>query len=151
MYDAAERDLAALKGMSLDSHEQVAQLALLGTLRLKQNNPRMAVQSLEAACERGKGQSDSYTLRHLRVAHYNGAFAYYSLGEFASAMEHMEGYRQVSDSTGMGCDGRDYYMLCVLHYLTGDMEGAKQYLPKADPELRKRAGVELQDQAFFGS
>lgn len=149
-YDAAERDLAALKSMSLDSHEQVAQLALLGRLRLKQGNARMAVQSLEAACERGKGQSDSFTLQHTRVAHYHAAQAYFSLGEFGSAAEHMETYRQISDQSGVGCDGRDYYHLCIFHYLSGNMEGAKAYLPKADPELRKKAGEIFNDQAFFG-
>src|SRR5579871_391027 len=41
-FDAAERDLSALRGMSLDSHQQVAQLTLVGLLRLRQGNARMA-------------------------------------------------------------------------------------------------------------
>jgi tetratricopeptide (TPR) repeat protein len=149
-FDAAERDLGALKGMSLDSHEQVAQLALVGTLRLKQGNARMAIQSLERACDLARGQSDSYTLGHARDAHYNAAQAYYQMGEFQSAMDHMEQYRQIAEQTGTGCDGRDYYQLCILHYLSGDMEGARGYLSKADPDMRKKAGEVFNDPAFFG-
>lgn len=150
-YDAAEKDLGQLKGMSLDSHQQVAQLSLVGELRLKQGNARMAIQSLERACDLARGQSDSATLDHASKAHYNAAQAYYQLGEFQSSMEHMEQYRQIAEQTGAGCDGRDYYQLCILHYFSGDMDGARSYLPKADPDLRKKAGVELNDQAFFGS
>lgn len=150
-FDAAERDLTALKGASLDVHQQVAQLTLLGTLRLKQGQVRLAVQNLERACEQARGQSDSYTLGHARDAHYNASQAYYQFGEFQSALDHMESYRQISEQTGAGCDGRDYYQLCILHYLSGDMDGARAYLPKADPEMRKKAGEVFNDQAFFGS
>lgn len=149
--DAAERDLQALRGASLDGHEQVAQFTLIGTLRLKQGNARMAVQSLERACELARGQSDSFTLGHARDAHYNAADAYYQLGEFQSGMEHMEQYRQISETTGSGLDGRDYSMLCLLHYLSGDMEGARQYVGKCDAEWRRKAAQDFGDPAFFGS
>lgn len=150
-YDAAEKDLQQLKGMSLDSHQQVAQLSLVGQLRLKQGQARMAIQSLERACDLARGQSDSYTLEHSSKAHFNACEAYFQLGEFQSAMEHMEQYRQISEQTGVGCDGRDYYKLCIVHYLSGDIEGARGYLPKADPELRKKAGEVFNDAAFFGT
>lgn len=149
--DAAERDLQALRGASLDSHEQVAQFTLIGELRLKQGNARMAVQSLERASELARGQSDSYTLGHARDAHYNAANAYYQLGEFQSGMEHMEQYRQISETTGAGLDGRDYAMLTLLHYLSGDIEGARAYVGKADPEWRKKASQDFGDPSFFGS
>jgi tetratricopeptide (TPR) repeat protein len=149
--DAAEKDLQALRGASLDTHEQVAQLTLIGELRLKQGNARMAVQSLERACELARGQSDSFTLGHARDANYNAAYAYYQLGEFQSGMEHMEQFRQISDTTGQGCDGRDFSMLCLLHYLSGDMEGARGYLSKCDPEWRHKAAQDFSDPAFFGS
>ena len=150
-YDAAQHDLEALKGASLDTHEQVAQLTLVGTLRLKQNNPRMAVQSLERACDLARGQSDSFTLSHAKDAHYNAAVAYYNLGEFQSGMEHMETYRQISEQSGSGLDGRDYDMLCLLHYLSGDMDGARAYVPKTEPEWRRKAADDFKDPSFFGS
>ncbi|MEZ0227077.1 MAG: tetratricopeptide repeat protein [Planctomycetota bacterium] len=149
--DAAERDLQALRGATLENHEQVAQFTLIGTLRLKQGNARMAVQSLEKSCELARGQSDSFTLGHARDAHYNAAYAYYQLGEFQSGMEHMEQYRQISETTGAGLDGRDYSMLTLLHYLSGDIEGARGYVGKADPEWRKKAAQDFGDPAFFGS
>jgi hypothetical protein len=149
--DAAERDLAALKAAPLEAHEQVAYYTLVGELRMKQGNTKFAVQSFEKASELGRGMSDSETLGHLRDAHYGAANAYFTMGEFQSALEHMEQYRQISDSTGMGVDGRDYYSLCLLHYLSGDMDGARGYLPKADPDLRRKAGQEFGDQAFWGA
>ena len=149
--DAAERDLQALRGASLENHEQVAQFTLIGTLRLKQGNARMAVQSLERACELGRGQSDSFTLQHARDAHYNAAFAYYQLGEFQSGMEHMEQYRQISETTGAGLDGKDYAMLCLLHYLSGDIEGARAYVGRADAEWRRKAAQDFGDPSFFGA
>src|SRR5947209_7596913 len=78
----------------------------------------------------GRGQSDSFTLAHVRASHYNAAEAYFRLGEFGSAMEHMEAYKQIAEQTGMGVDGRDYYWLCITHYMSGDMDGARAYLPK---------------------
>ena len=150
-YDAAERDLQALRGAQLQTSDQVAQLTVIGDLRLKQNNPRLAVQSLERATELAKSQSDSETLGHARNAHYNAANAYYLLGEFQSAMEHMEQYRQISETTGAGLEGKDYSMLCLTHYLSGDMDGARQYVNKCDPEWRKKAAQDFGDTAFFGS
>jgi tetratricopeptide (TPR) repeat protein len=150
-YDAAERDLQSLKGASLDGHEQVAQFTLIGTLRLRQGNNKLAVQSLERACDLARGQSDSFTLQHARDAHYNAADGYYHLGDFAAAMEHMEQYRQISESTGAGLDGRDYSMLCLMHYMNGDMEGARSYLSKTDPDWRRKAAKDFDDAAFFGS
>jgi len=149
--DAAERDLQALRGVTLETNEQVAQLTLIGELRLKQGNARMAVQSLERASDLAKGQSDSFTLGHAKDAHYNAAYAYYQLGEFQSAMEHMEQYRQISETTGAGLDGHDYSMLCLTHYLSGDMEGARAYVAKCDPEWRRKAAQDFGDAAFFGS
>jgi tetratricopeptide (TPR) repeat protein len=149
-FDAAEKDLQALRGASLDSHEQVAQFTLIGTLRLKQGNPKLAVQTLEKACDMARGQSDSFTLKHARDAHYNAAFGYYQLGDFATGCEHMEQYRNISESTGAGLDGNDYAMLCLLHYMNGDMEGARQYLSKADPGWRAKAAKTFEDPAFFG-
>jgi len=150
-YEAAEKDLGSLRGMTLDTTQEVDKLTMEGTLRLKKGNTRAGVQSLEHACELARGQSDSITLTHARDAHYNAAAAYYQLGEFPSGTEHMEAYRQLSDTLGQGCDGRDFYMLCVLHYLSGDVEGARAYLGRSDPELRRRAGQTFDDQAFFGS
>jgi tetratricopeptide (TPR) repeat protein len=149
--DAAEKDLQGLRSAQLDTGDQVAQLTLIGELRLKQGNPRMAVQSLERASELAKTQSDSETLGHARDAHYNAATAYYQLGEFQSAMEHMEQYRQISETTGGGLDAKDYSMLCLTHYLSGDMEGARAYVGKCDPEWRRKAAQDFGDTAFFGS
>ncbi|MBI3722597.1 hypothetical protein HY251_01380 [bacterium] len=150
-FDAAERDLAALRGMSLDAHQQVAQLSLVGLLRLRQGNARMAVQSLERACEMARGQSDSFTLSYGRDAHHSAAHAYYQLGEFQPAMEHMEQYRQLAEATSVGVSGQDYYDLCIFHYLAGDTEGARSYLSKCDSDQRRRAGELLNDPTFFGS
>jgi len=147
---AAEKDLLALRDVALDPHERVAQLTLIGTLRLKQGSPKLAVQSLEEACKLGRKSEDSFSRKHLRDAHYNAAYAYYQLGDFDPACEHMESYRAVSERVGAQLDGNDYAMLCLLHYMNGDMDTARGYLAKASPDWRAKAAEAFDDPAFFG-
>lgn len=149
-YDAAERDLGSLRDASLEPHEKVAQLTLVGTLRLRQGKARLATQSLERACDLARGAADPYTMGHARDAHANASEAYYQLGEFDKASEHYDQYARLTEATGGALDGEDYYQLGVLHYLSGDFEGAKAHLAKADPDKRARAAEILNDPTFFG-
>lgn len=149
-YDAAERDLGALRDAPLDSHQKVAQLTLVGTLRLRQGNARLAAQSLERACDMARGAADPGTMAHARDAQYNAAEAYYRLGEFDKAVEHIDQYARLSEATGNALDGEDYYQLGILHYLSGDFEGSRGYLSKADPDRRAKAAEILGDPTFFG-
>jgi tetratricopeptide (TPR) repeat protein len=149
-YEAAERDLAALRDAPLDSHEKVAQLTLVGTLRVRQGNWRLAAQSLERACDLSRGAADPFTMAHARDAHYNAAQAYYQMGEFDKAMEHVDQYARLSDASGNALDGEDYYQLTLIHYLAGDFEGARGFRAKADPDKCAQAAKTLNDPAFWG-
>jgi tetratricopeptide (TPR) repeat protein len=151
LYDQAEKDLAGLRGMSLNEHQEVIQYGLVGELRLKQGKARMAIQSLEKAIELGSSSADSDTLIHVRQAHYNAGEAYFQMGQYQSATEHLEAYKDLADKTGGDVDGHTYYKLCIVHYMSGDLEGARAYLSKADPVSLKKAGDTFQDPDFFGS
>ena len=150
-YDAAEHDLAALRDSSLEPHDKVVQLTLVGTLRLRQGNARLAAQSLERACDLARGAADVHTMNHARGAHYNASQAYYQLGEFDKAAEHIDQYAKLTEATGAALDGEDCYQIGVDHYLAGDFEGAKGWLAKADPDRRAKAADILSDPAFFGA
>lgn len=155
----AEEDLGKLRGMNLSGRDQVIQLVLLGTLRLKQGRHRLAAQSLERAVESGKGFGDPTARRHLSDAHYNASQAYYHLGDFARAYDHMLGYargaggvsmseEQLLQSPNEALSGADNYMLGLLAYLNHDYEGAEVHLSRADGELVAKAAEILDDPTF---
>lgn len=148
----AESDLAALKDSGLGGRNRVVQLTLLGTLRLKQNKPRMAAQNLERAVQEGAAFHD-YTIRkHVSDAHYNAAQAYYQLGDFERAYAHFSSYVGAGDrgSEQVSASGNDYYMLGLLAYLSGDFDAAETHLAKADPD-RVEEGARILDDPGFGA
>lgn len=154
---AAEEDLGKLRDMGLGGRDQVIQLTLLGTLRLKQGRSRLAAQSLERAIATGKSFADAR--KHVADAHYNAAQAYYRLGDFGRAYDHMIGYASKSapaplteeellEKPNAALTGRDYYMLGLLAYLNHDYEAAEVHLGRADAELVERAAKILDDPSF---
>jgi tetratricopeptide (TPR) repeat protein len=145
-FDAAEADLGALRDAGLTGRDRVVQLTLLGTLRLKQNRPRMAAQNFERAAKEGAAFQDRSTRRHVADAHYNAAQAYYQMGDFQRAYEHFRGY--MNDAGGGS--GRDHYMMGLLAYLAGDFDTADQHLAQADPDLVER-GAKILDDPGFGA
>lgn len=152
----AEGDLGALSGVTLAGRDQVVQLTLIGTLRLGQGQHRMAAQSLQRAVELGSGYHDPVTRQHVADAHYNAAEAYYQLGDFTRAYDHMIGYASKSgpsDTSEQGLldeaqshlSGSDNYMLGLLAYLNHDFEAADVHFARADPALVAQAREELGD------
>lgn len=145
---AAEDDLTRLRDLPLGPRDRTIQLTLLGTLRLRQGEYRMAAQNLERAIESGRGQYDA--ARHVRDAHYNASEAYYQLGDFQRAYEHYAAYAGVSEgeSADGSLGGEDHYMLGLLAYLAGDFAEADAHLAHADPDLVADAAKVLDDPSF---
>lgn len=152
----AEGDLGAVSGASLAGRDQVVQLTLIGSLRLAQGQNAMAAQSLQRAVELGSGYHDPQTRQHVANAHYNAAEAYYRMGDFTRAYDHMIGYASKSgpsdaseqgllDTPASHLSGSDHYMLGLLAYLTHDFEAADIHFARADPELVAKARQELGD------
>lgn len=144
-YGSAEGDLGQLKGAGLGPRDVVIQLTLLGSLRLRQQQWLMAAQNLERACEAGADFADASMVRHVKDAHYNAGQAYYRLGDFSRAYDHMIAY-----ADGKTLDGRDAYVVGLLAYLAGDFAASQQYLASADPDLVTRAADILDDPTFGG-
>lgn len=143
-FVGAEQDLAQLKGMpGLSPRDTVVQLTLLGTLRVRQEQWLMGAQSLERACEAGASYADPVMTRHVRDAHYNCAQAYYRLGEFSRAFDHMQAY-----AGGQPLGPQDAYLAGLLAYLAGDFAASETYLATADPDLVMRAADILDDPSF---
>lgn len=151
-YPAAESDLAALRDRSLGGRDTVVHLTLLGTLRLKQKQYLFAAQNLERACESGASYRDATMTRHVRDAHYNAAQAYYQLGDFGRAYDHMLAYAGASQGdptrTAHPLDGEESYLMGLLAYLSGDFMAADHHLANADPDLVARAADVLDDPSF---
>jgi tetratricopeptide (TPR) repeat protein len=155
---AAEEDLARLKDMGLEGRNRVIHFTLLGTLRLKQGQARLAAQNLERAVEAGRGFQDPTTRRHLANAHYNASEAYYLLGDFERAYDHFLAYaggaspRPTSEGDLLDAPALvsavDSYMLGLLAYLAGDFDAADVHLSRADPQLVARAAEILDDPSF---
>lgn len=152
----AEQDLGAVAQVSLAGRDQVVQLTLVGTLRLAQGQHRLAAQSLQRAVEIGEGYQDPQSRQHVGNAHYNAAEAYYHLGDFSRAYDHMIGYASKSgpsDLTEQGLldrpashlSGADNYMLGLLAYLNHDFEAADIHFSRADADLVAKAREELGD------
>lgn len=152
----AEQDLTRVRNANLDNRDQVVQLTLVGTLRLKQGQTQMAAQSLERATDLGKGYNDADTRRHLANAHYNASDAYYKLGDFSRAYDHMLSYASTSGPSPTSeqelleaapghLSGRDNFMLGLLAYLNHDYEAAEIHFSRADPDLVDEARKELDD------
>ncbi len=144
---AAEADLGQLRNAGLSGSDQVIQLTLIGTLRLMQGQPRMAVKTLEQAISAGQGSG-----RHVRDAHYNAAQAYYQLGDFGRAYDHYLAYSGGGSVSRFGepaaVDATDAYMLGLLAYLAGDFDAADAHLSRADPEQVAEAAQILDDPSF---
>lgn len=151
-YSAAESDLAALRDMGLGSRDTVVHLTLLGTMRLKQKQYLFAAQNLERACDGGRSFGDHVMVRHVRNAHYNAAQAYYQLGDFGRAYDHMLAYSGATpnDPTAGSypLDGEESYLIGLLAYLAGDFETADHHLANADPDMVARAADVLDDPSF---
>lgn len=149
---SAEADLGALRDMGLGGRDTVVHLTLLGTLRLKQKQYMFAAQNLERACEASASYRDPGMTRHIRDAHYNAAQAYYHLGDFGRAYDHMVQFAGGSPGDGTRTseylDGQDSYMLGLLAYLAGDFAAAEHHLANADPDLVARAADVLDDPSF---
>jgi tetratricopeptide (TPR) repeat protein len=148
-YGAAESDLGALRNMGLGARDTVIQLTLLGTLRLKQKQYMFAAQNLERACQAGATFADETMVRHVRDAHYNASQAYYQLGDFGRAYDHMLAYAGASPqdptNTSYPLSGEDSYQLGLLAYLAGDYSSAKHHFANADPSLVAKAADVLDD------
>jgi len=152
----AEADLTHLANSSLQGRDQVIQLTLVGTLRLAQGQHQMAAQSLQRAVEMGGGYSDPDTRRHVANAHYNASEAYYHMGDFSRAYDHMIGYASKSgggstteqgllDQPATHLSGQDHYMLGLLAYLNHDFDAANTHFSRADAELVAKAREEFGD------
>jgi tetratricopeptide (TPR) repeat protein len=152
----AEADLTRLANASLQGRDQVIQLTLVGTLRLAQGQHQMAAQSLQRAVEMGGSYSDPDTRRHVANAHYNAAEAYYHMGDFSRAYDHMIGYASKSgngnateqsllDQPATHLSGQDNYMLGLLAYLNHDFDAANTHFSRADAELVAQAREEFGD------
>lgn len=152
----AEEDLTLLRDAGLSGRDQVVQLTLVGTLRLKQGQPQLAAQSLERASDMGASYNDTDTRRHVANAHYNASEAYFALGDFSRAYDHMIGYASASSGTTLTeqdlldeaaghLSGRDHYMLGLLAYLNNDFEATEIHFSRADAELVEQARKELND------
>lgn len=152
----AEADLTHLANASLQGRDQVIQLTLVGTLRLAQGQHQMAAQSLQRAVEMGGSYSDPDTRRHVANAHYNAAEAYYHMGDFSRAYDHMIGYASKSgsgtateqsllDQPAAHLSGQDNYMLGLLAYLNHDFDAANIHFSRADAELVAQAREEFGD------
>lgn len=140
---AAESDLERLRDMGLSGRDQVVQLTLLGTLRLKQGQNRLAAQSLERAAEQGAGYGDPVMHQRVRDAHYNAAQAYYRMGDFGRAYDHMLAYAE-----GGELSGQDAYLVGLMAYMAGDFQVADRYLAQADPDLVAEGAKVLDDPSF---
>lgn len=151
-YGAAEADLGALRNMGLGGRDTVVHLTLLGTLRLKQKQYLFAAQNLERACEGGATFRDPTMSQHVRNAHYNAAQAYYQLGDFGRAYDHMCAYAGTTPNnpteTTHPLDGEESYLMGLLAYLAGDFGAADHHLANADPDLVARAADVLDDPSF---
>ncbi|MGE0709589.1 MAG: tetratricopeptide repeat protein [Planctomycetota bacterium] len=152
----AEQDLTVLRDAGLSGRDQVVQLTLVGTLRLVQGQNQLAAQSLERAVDMGKTYSDPDTRRHVANAHNNAAQAYYKLGDFSRAYDHMIAYASASsggnlseqdllDRPAEGLSGEDHFMLGLLAYLNNDFEATEVHFSRADPALVDQARKELDD------
>jgi tetratricopeptide (TPR) repeat protein len=142
---AAEEDLGRLRDAGLSGRDQVIQLTLLGTLRLKQGQNRLAAQSLERAAEQGAQFGDPVIQERVRDAHYNAGQAYYRMGDFGRAYDHMIAFAQ-----GQELGGQDAYLVGLMAYLAGDFQAADQYLAQADPDLVAE-GAKILDDPSFGA
>jgi tetratricopeptide (TPR) repeat protein len=140
----AEADLSQLASAGLEGKDRVIQLTLLGTLRLKQNKPRLAAQNLERAIKEGAAYHDHGTREHVNNAHHNAAEAYYTLGDFERAHSHYDRYM----GGGGDSSGADFYMLGLLAYLNGDYDASDAALSKADPALVAEGAKVLDDPSF---
>lgn len=151
-YSAAESDLASLRDMGLGARDTVVHLTLLGTLRLKQKQWLFAAQNLERACQSGGSYGDSAMTNHVRTAHYNAGQAYYQLGDFGRAYDHMLAYAGATPNdptdTSYPLDGEESYLLGLLAYLAGDFNAADHHLANADPDMVARAADVLEDPSF---
>jgi tetratricopeptide (TPR) repeat protein len=151
-YSTAERDLAALRDMGLGGRDTVVHLTLLGTLRLKQKQWLFAAQNLERACQAGSSYGDAGLRRHVRTAHYNAGQAYYQLGDFGRAYDHMLAFAGGSPNaptdTTYPLSGEESYLLGLLAYLAGDFNAADHHLANADPDMVARAADVLDDPSF---
>ncbi len=146
----AEQDLGALRGAGLSGADRVIQYTMIGTLRLQQGQPRLAVKSFEQAIAAGKSAAAG---RHVRDAHYNAAQAYYELGDFGRAYDHYLAYAGGGggvDEFGepAAADPNDAYMLGLLAYLAGDFDASDAHLSRADPEQVAEAAKVLDDPSF---
>jgi tetratricopeptide (TPR) repeat protein len=152
----AEGDLKQLANVNLAGRDQVIQLTLVGTLRLSQGKHSMAAQSLQRAVELGSGYHDPDTRQHVANAHYNATEAYYTMGDFTRAYDHMIGFASKSgpsDTTEQGLldhpathlSGQDNYMLGLLAYLNHDFDAANVHFSRADSELVAKARKEFGD------
>lgn len=143
--EAAEADLGRLRDMGLSGRDQVVQLTILGTLRLKQGQNGLAAQSLERAIEQGAGYGDPVMVQRVRDARYNAGQAYYRMGDFGRAYDHMMAYAQ-----GQELSGQDAYLVGLVAYLAGDFAAADTYLAQADPDLVAE-GQQILDDPSFGA
>jgi tetratricopeptide (TPR) repeat protein len=155
----AEEDLALLRDAGLNGRDQVIQLALVGALRLAQGQHQLAAQSLERATEMGKSYNDADTRRQVSKAHQNASQAYYKLGDFSRAYDHMISYASASSGTTLSeqdlldspadhLSGADHFMLGLLAYLNNDFEATEIHLSRADGALVAQAREELDDPTF---
>ena len=151
-YSSAESDLAALRDMGLGGRDTVVHLTMLGTLRLKQKQWLFAAQNLDRACQAGGSYADAGMTRHIRDAHYNAGQAYYQLGDFGRAYDHMLAYAGGSANdptdTTYPLSGEESYLLGLLAYLAGDFNAADHHLANADPDMVARAADVLDDPSF---
>jgi tetratricopeptide (TPR) repeat protein len=151
-YSAAESDLASLRDMGLGARDTVVHLTMLGTLRLKQKQWLFAAQNLDRACQAGGSYGDATLTRHVRNAHYNAGQAYYQLGDFGRAYDHMLAFAGGSSSdptdTTYPLSGEESYLLGLLAYLAGDFNAADHHLANADPDMVARAADVLEDPSF---
>jgi tetratricopeptide (TPR) repeat protein len=145
----SQGDMSQLSNAGLTGANRIVQLVLLGTLRLEQGKPRMAAQNFERAIAEGAQHADYSTRGHVANAHYNAGQAYYQLGDFDRAYNHMRGYMQVADASS-GAGANDQYMLGLLAYLAGDFEASDAALAKADPAEVAQGAKILDDPSFGG-
>jgi len=151
----AEEDLRRLRDLRPQGADRVAHLTLLGTLRLKQGDHRMAAQNLERAITEGEGRGGPTIRGRVRDAHYNASKAYYNLGDFGRAYDHfvayaVDGRGAERDITGgsVQLGPSDSYQLGLLAWLAGDFETADFHLAHADPDAVARGAEVLGDPTF---
>jgi tetratricopeptide (TPR) repeat protein len=148
---AAAPDIAALKGLELETAEQVQSLVLEGVMHMGTRDWMAALRPLRQAIDASRGDGDPNTARAYRDALHNASECYYRLGGFEQATSLYDELLLAQSRADEPVTEDDRYALGVLTYLKGDFARSRQVFAQVSPARRKEAAKLLQDEGFFAS